>query len=97
MLPSRDALREAALRHARGEHVMADLRLLAEFGVWIFRNYGHPEDEKSAPAMDTAELEQAIANKEPATFETRTYSDGTIASGPGPLPAQSPAQQDAQA
>jgi hypothetical protein len=28
--------------------------------------------------------------------ETRTYSDGTTATGPAPLPAQSPAQQDGE-
>ena len=32
-----------------------------------------------------------------AAVETKVYSDGTEVTGPGPLPAQSPAQQDAQA
>ncbi len=33
--------------------------------------------------------------KAQAQNETRTYSDGTVATGPSPLPAPSPAQQDA--
>lgn len=28
--------------------------------------------------------------------EVKHYSDGTVATGPGPLPKQSPAQQDAE-
>jgi hypothetical protein len=28
-------------------------------------------------------------------YEVKTYSDGTVASGPGPMPGLSPAQQDA--
>ena len=32
-----------------------------------------------------------------AVTETKTYPDGTVVTGPGPLPDQSPAQQDAAA
>ena len=37
---------------------------------------------------------EAARGIEPAATETKVYTDGTSATGPGPLPEQSPAQQD---
>ncbi len=46
----------------------------------------------------TASAAKALAPGEQSpvnAIETKTYTDGTSATGPGPLPDQSPAQQDA--
>ncbi|MDD3885151.1 MAG: hypothetical protein PHW66_09530 [Gallionella sp.] len=52
-----------------------------------------------APAFDPAAhalmSEPILATPSDAGYETKTYADGTVATGIGPLPDQSPAEQDA--
>lgn len=44
---------------------------------------------------DKGELTLATTDVEEAATETKLYADGTTATGPSPLPDQSPAEQDA--
>ena len=71
--------------------------------ILIIRDGGATKVPKTVASMDEVaalraaghEVEVVGGEPEAAPVETVEYSDGSSATGPGPLPAQSPAQQEA--
>ena len=50
-------------------------------------------DEATTEQPSAADLDAAVAQQQ-AKIETKTYTDGTVATGVAPLPDQSPEQQE---
>lgn len=69
--------------------------------ILIIRDGGATKVSKTVAGLDEVEslraagFEVEVVGGEPGPVEAVEYSDGTTATGPGPLPEQSPAQQDA--
>ena len=58
-------------------------------------SYPIPAGVVDADPLAAVFAEPAAATPGDAGYETKTYADGTVATGIGPLPDQSPAEQDA--
>lgn len=65
---------------------------------WVSRGYGLGDVLCLNAEEEAALLTPCVEAEEPAkAVETKAYEDGTVATGPAPLPEQSPAEQAAPA
>lgn len=75
----------------------AALQAIADAGAAAGSSRTSPVIPIDSVAVTSVPVSSLPSGDAPVATETKHYSDGSSATGPGPLPDQSPAQQDAAA